>query len=181
MNAPIENPFADYFSHLAASFGEDPNAIEVISKASALVGEKAREALLSMDYHCELHLTPAQMYDEKTIVLEQGYHYFIAEMSADQTAGNPIIPFFVQVEDNGNEVELSGGPNVLGQPALGRGMVYGFNFSQGYNHEILQEGRQFFRYVGNRGILKIKALQNENDNKTIGILITGYKICLSEV
>ena len=111
MNAPIENPFADYFSHLAASFGEDPNAIEVISKASALVGEKAREALLSMDYHCELHLTPAQMYDEKTIVLEQGYHYFIAEMSADQTAGNPIIPFFVQVEDNGNEVELSGGPN----------------------------------------------------------------------
>lgn len=181
MNARLENPYWEYFQHLAAAFAENGKAIEVISKASALQGAAGREALLSMDYSAVLTLTPGQMTDEKTIVLEQGYHFFVTSLDAYELEGNPLISSQLQFTDDAGETDFSGGPLVSGQPAGEKGMIQIFNVSQGYDQTILQEPRQFFAYVGNRGILKVKASQAAADNKKISILISGFKICLSEV
>ena len=182
---PLKNPYWEYFAHLAAAFAENGAAMEVISQAAALTGEKARESLLSMDYTATLNLSPTVREDSKTLVLEQGYHFFVTGIQAMQLQGNHVIPVRLQFRDDANENDFSGGPLVYGMTGGDRGLIDIDAGFASYDQSILQEPREFFRYVGNRGILQVRAKLDVapagNDTKKINVIIKGFKICLSEV
>ena len=143
---PLKSPFWEYFEHLAAAFAEDSNAVEVLSLAASLQGDKARDSLLCMDYTCQINLSPSQKDVTKTIVLEQGYHYFLTQIEAYEIAGTNSIPTFVSIRDDANEVDLSGGPLVEGQPSLDRPLIELHAFSQASNQTILQSPNHFFTF-----------------------------------
>ena len=175
---PLQSPYWEYFEHLATAFAENEQAIEVINQAAAMQGSKARDSLLCMDYCAALQLSPTHLDDEKTIILEQGYHYFLTQIEAYEMSGTAAIPCFISVRDDMQETELSGGPLVQGQPQNDRGLIELYAGFQSYNQRVLQTPRHYFRYLGDRGIVKVRAKINAPDTKKIEVILSGWKINL---